>query len=124
MAGSAIQRHNDADHPPYALSTLADFGLAATDPGVDRAVEAVLAGGDHTLFVGGNDAAAKAEVSRLLGDHPQPDGIQDQEDEKRDEVVLDGAASHRASCGRRDQRCRTCHGVRPGTRVASTWPER
>ncbi len=41
--GRAIQRHNDASHPIYALSTLADFGLAATDPGVDRAVEAVLA---------------------------------------------------------------------------------
>ena len=41
--GRAIGRHNDAGHPIYALSTLADFGLAATDPGLDRAVEAVLA---------------------------------------------------------------------------------
>jgi hypothetical protein len=41
--GRAIGRHNDAGHPLYALSTLADFGLAATDPGMDRAAEAVLA---------------------------------------------------------------------------------
>ena len=41
--GRAIQRHNDASHPIYAFSTLADFGLAATDPGIDRATAAVLA---------------------------------------------------------------------------------
>jgi hypothetical protein len=41
--GRAIQRHNDAGHPLYALSTLADFGLRAGDPGMDRAAEAVLA---------------------------------------------------------------------------------
>ena len=41
--GRAIGRHNDASHPIYALSTLADFGLAATDPGLDRAAAAVLA---------------------------------------------------------------------------------
>ncbi len=41
--GRAILRHNDASHPIYALSTLADFGLAATDPGLDRAAAAVLA---------------------------------------------------------------------------------
>jgi hypothetical protein len=27
-----------------------------------------LAGGDHTIFVSGNDPAAKAEISRLLGE--------------------------------------------------------
>jgi hypothetical protein len=41
--GRAIQRHNDASHPLYALSTLADFGLRCDDPGVDRAASAVLA---------------------------------------------------------------------------------
>ncbi len=41
--GRAIQRHNDAGHPLYALSTLADFGLTAADPGLDRVAEAVLA---------------------------------------------------------------------------------
>ena len=41
--GRAILRHNDAGHPIYALSTLADFGLTATDPGLDRAAAAVLA---------------------------------------------------------------------------------
>lgn len=41
--GRAIRRHNDAGHPIYALSTLADFGLTATDPGLDRAAAAVLA---------------------------------------------------------------------------------
>jgi hypothetical protein len=41
--GRAILRHNDASHPIYALSTLADFGLRRDDPGLDRAAEAVLA---------------------------------------------------------------------------------
>ncbi len=41
--GRAIQRHNDASHPIYALSTLADFGLTVADPGLDRAAAAVLA---------------------------------------------------------------------------------
>ena len=29
-----LKRHNDAGHPLYALSTLADFGLRASDPGL------------------------------------------------------------------------------------------
>jgi hypothetical protein len=41
--GRPIGRHNDASHPIYALSTLADFGLRGDDPGLDRAVAAVLA---------------------------------------------------------------------------------
>lgn len=41
--GYALQRHNDARHPIYALSTLADFGLRLDDPGASTAVEAVLA---------------------------------------------------------------------------------
>lgn len=41
--GSALKRHNDASHPLHALSTLADFGLRAEDPGMSAAVEAVLA---------------------------------------------------------------------------------
>ena len=38
-----LKRHNDASHPIYALSTLADFGLKHDDPGLGRIVEAVLA---------------------------------------------------------------------------------
>ena len=41
--GYALTRHNDAKHPLYALSTLADFGLRHDDPGMAAAVEAVLA---------------------------------------------------------------------------------
>lgn len=40
--GYALKRHNDARHPLYALSTLADFGLASTDPGVRSVLERVL----------------------------------------------------------------------------------
>jgi hypothetical protein len=38
-----IQRHNDAGYPIYALSTLADFGLRADDPGMAEIVQKVLA---------------------------------------------------------------------------------
>jgi hypothetical protein len=41
--GFALKRHNDAKHPLYALSTLADFGLRADDPGITPIVEAVTA---------------------------------------------------------------------------------
>jgi len=41
--GVALTRHNDAKHPLYRLSTLADFGLRADDPGMSAAVQAVLA---------------------------------------------------------------------------------
>jgi hypothetical protein len=41
--GYALKRHNDAAHSLYALSTLADFGLRATDPGLSGAIEAVMA---------------------------------------------------------------------------------
>ncbi len=41
--GYALQRHNDARHPLYKLSTLADFGLRRGDAGVGRVVELVLA---------------------------------------------------------------------------------
>jgi hypothetical protein len=40
--GPPIKRHNDASHPIYALSTLADFGLHADDPGMPAVVDAVL----------------------------------------------------------------------------------
>jgi hypothetical protein len=39
----AIKRHNDAGHPIYKLSTLADFGVRATDPGMAASIEAVMA---------------------------------------------------------------------------------
>lgn len=37
-----VKRHNDAGHPIYALSTLADFGVRASDPGVAAAIAPVL----------------------------------------------------------------------------------
>ncbi len=41
--GPAIRRHNDASHPLYKLSTLADFGLQASDKGMSPIIKAVLA---------------------------------------------------------------------------------
>jgi len=38
-----LKRHNDASHPIYKLSTLADFGLRADDPAVSAGIDAVLA---------------------------------------------------------------------------------
>jgi len=38
-----FKRHNDANHPIYALSTLADFGLQADDPGVGVLLEKIMA---------------------------------------------------------------------------------
>ena len=41
--GYALQRHNDARHPLHHLSTLADFGLHHADPGLDQAINSILA---------------------------------------------------------------------------------
>jgi hypothetical protein len=41
--GAALKRHNDAGHPLYALSTLADFGVSAEDEGMAAPIRAVLA---------------------------------------------------------------------------------
>ena len=41
--GPPLKRHNDAGHPLHALATLADFGLRAGDPGVDAAIDRVMA---------------------------------------------------------------------------------
>jgi hypothetical protein len=41
--GYPLKRHNDAGHPIYKLSTLADLGVRAHDPGIARGIEAVLA---------------------------------------------------------------------------------
>jgi hypothetical protein len=41
--GTALRRHNDAGHPLYALSTLADFGVRHNDPGMEQATGAILA---------------------------------------------------------------------------------
>jgi hypothetical protein len=38
-----LKRHNDANHPLHKLSLLADFGVVATDPGMDPILERVLA---------------------------------------------------------------------------------
>jgi hypothetical protein len=42
--GYALKRHNDAKHPIYKFSTLADFGLTGSDPMLEQAAQAVL---DH-----------------------------------------------------------------------------
>jgi len=41
--GGPLKRHNDAKHAIYAISTLADFGLRAGDPGVALIAKAILA---------------------------------------------------------------------------------
>jgi hypothetical protein len=41
--GYALRRHNDAKHPIYKWSTLADFGVRASDPGINAGIEAVMA---------------------------------------------------------------------------------
>jgi hypothetical protein len=41
--GYPLKRHNDASHPIYKFSTLADFGLRADDPGIAAGIEAMLA---------------------------------------------------------------------------------
>jgi len=38
-----LKRHNDAKHPLYVFSTLADFGLKASDPGMQSGIKKVLA---------------------------------------------------------------------------------
>ena len=38
-----LRRHNNAGHPMHKLSVLAEFGVRADDPGVDKAIDAVLA---------------------------------------------------------------------------------
>ena len=48
--GHPLKRHNDAAHPLYALSTLADFGLTREDPGVAEAADAVMAHFDGDAF--------------------------------------------------------------------------
>ncbi len=41
--GYALKRHNDANHPIYKISTLADFGLQATDPGMAAGIDSIMA---------------------------------------------------------------------------------
>ena len=41
--GYPLKRHNDAKHPLYKFSTLADFGVRAGDPGMASGIEAVMA---------------------------------------------------------------------------------
>ncbi len=38
-----LKRHNDASHPIYKFSTLADFGVRADDAGIRSGIEAVMA---------------------------------------------------------------------------------
>lgn len=48
--GYPLRRHNDAAHPLYALSTLADFGLHRGDPGIDGVAESILEHFDGEQF--------------------------------------------------------------------------
>jgi hypothetical protein len=41
--GYSLKRHNDAKHPIYKFSTLADFGVRADDPGMSSGIGAVMA---------------------------------------------------------------------------------
>lgn len=41
--GYALKRHNDAKHSLYKWSTLADFGVQASDPGMHAAIQTVMA---------------------------------------------------------------------------------
>lgn len=38
-----LKRHDDASHPIYSFSTLADFGVRAQDPGMETGIRAILA---------------------------------------------------------------------------------
>ncbi|MBN1262593.1 MAG: hypothetical protein JXB35_18065, partial [Anaerolineae bacterium] len=38
-----FKRHNDASYPIYAFSTLADFGVRASDPGMQSGIDTILA---------------------------------------------------------------------------------
>ena len=40
--GYPLKRHNDAKHPLYKFSTLADFGVRADDPGMQTAIRSVM----------------------------------------------------------------------------------
>ncbi len=40
--GYGLKRHNDAKHPLHQISTLADFGLKAGDPGMDELISNLL----------------------------------------------------------------------------------
>jgi len=40
--GYALKRHNDAKHPIYKFSTLADFGVQASDPGLTPGIDAIM----------------------------------------------------------------------------------
>lgn len=40
--GYALTRHNDAKHPIYKFSTLADFGVQASDPGMATGIAALM----------------------------------------------------------------------------------
>ena len=39
--GYALKRHNDAKHPIFKFSTLADFGIQASDPGMNIGINAI-----------------------------------------------------------------------------------
>jgi len=40
--GYAIKRHNDAKHPIYKFSTLADFGVQYNDPGMSEGIDSLM----------------------------------------------------------------------------------
>jgi hypothetical protein len=40
--GYPLKRHNDANHPLHTLSVLADYGIKATDPGMNKVINKIL----------------------------------------------------------------------------------
>ncbi len=48
--GYALKRHNDAKHPLYKFSTLADFGVRAGDPGLALSVAEGMAAGIEAVM--------------------------------------------------------------------------
>jgi hypothetical protein len=48
--GYPLKRHNDAAHPLYAITMLADFGFSKDDPGIARIAESVLEHFDGDQF--------------------------------------------------------------------------
>jgi hypothetical protein len=46
--GYGLKRHNDARHPLHQIATLADFGLTASDPGMQPIIKGILSHLDST----------------------------------------------------------------------------
>ena len=63
--GYPLKRHNDANHPLYKFSTLADFGLRVDDPDMAAGIEAVAFDRGEYKYHG--RIAALADAAREAG---------------------------------------------------------